>query len=92
MSIFDDIAELEERIEQECTTVYASELGLDSRCGPILVGPDYIATRNRRALDYYGGFEYVDPAYVTPVGTLTLYHEEDDRVYSHMHWGEEEAE
>lgn len=58
----------------------AHELGLDPRCGNIYVGDDFIASGNPRQLDYYGGFEYVDPDYTQPLGDWKLYLNEDDRV------------
>lgn len=58
----------------------AEVLGLDQRCGPVWLGEDFLATEYRQALDYYGGFEYIDKKYITTLGTWTFYSNDDDRV------------
>lgn len=63
--------------------VSAKEIGMDPRSGDRLyifedaVGVD---TRHARSLNYYGGFEYIDDDFVTVVGRLTIYSDEDERV------------
>lgn len=74
------LCELEDRVEEALTPVNASECGLDPRCGPLFRGQDFLATRNRSSLDYYGGFEYVDSEYIRSVGHWTLYSSEHDRI------------
>lgn len=57
--------------------VDGSALGLDVRAGhAIYVGDDclIIMAGNRRALDYYGGFEYVEGEYVNVLGEYVIYH------------------
>jgi len=65
------------------TRVHAIDANLDPRVGFIYIDPDmrYIAvpTSNRRMLDYYGGFEYVDPESVTVVGDWVFYDSMYDR-------------
>ncbi len=80
--IQDKLAELEEAITEHCQKVGAQELGLDYRCGQVFVGQGYLATHNPRQLEYYGGFEYIDRAFVTTVGSLTLYAQEAERVHT----------
>jgi hypothetical protein len=78
--ITDRIEDLEESILSECDLYPAQKLGLDSRCGLLYVAEDFIATKDRRSLDYYGGFEYIDPECITSIGSLTIYSIEHDRV------------
>ena len=78
--ILDALAELDESISNSVTSHHPSAAGLDSRCDTIYQGEDFLATKHRRSLDYYGGFEYIDPEYITVVGEWTLYSIEDDRV------------
>lgn len=60
-------------IEHDCELIPAHELGLDSRCGFVYVGEDFVASNRPRELDYYGGFEYVDPEYTLRLGEWKLY-------------------
>lgn len=76
----DALAELEESISNSVTSHHPTAAGLDSRCGTIYRGEDFLATKHRRSLDYYGGFEYIDPEYITVIGEWTLYSIEHDRV------------
>jgi tetrahydromethanopterin S-methyltransferase subunit H len=39
-----------------------------------------VLTRNAKALDYYGGFEYVDPEYRMVIGNYTVYNSGASRV------------
>lgn len=84
MNTLDDILnaldELDESISRSVTSHPPSTAGLDFRCGTIYRGEDFLATKHRRSLDYYGGFEYIDPEYITVVGEWTLYSIEHDRV------------
>lgn len=69
----------------EMDYVYAEELGLDRRCGSVWVSDDCIVARNnKRNLEYYGGFEYVDPDFVLTVGDFRFYYSEDSRVRDHI--------
>jgi len=84
MNTLDDIlgalAELDESIRSAVTPHCPTAAGLDIRCGTIYLGEDFLATKHRRSLDYYGGFEYIEPEYVTVVGEWTLYSIEHGRV------------
>ena len=79
-AIQDALSELDQQIADSVTPHKAEDAGLDCRCGMIYLVEDFLATRDRRLLDYYGGFEYVDPEYIQQVGSWTLYSIENDRV------------
>ena len=62
---------VEQLIDEEFRVVKSSEVGLDNRSAyQLFINEDYIAVGkgNRRTLDYYGGFEYVDEEHVTVLG------------------------
>ena len=78
---------VEELIDTEFREVTAKEVGLDSRSAyQLLINEDFIAIRksNRRSLDYYGGFEYVDEEHVTVLGDYVFYSADDERVQGHL--------
>ena len=83
-TIQDALSEVDQRIADSVTPHKAEDAGLDRRCGMIYLGEDFLATRDRRLLDYYGGFEYVDPECIQQVGGWTLYSADDDRVLQAM--------
>ena len=83
-NIQDALCELEYQIKDAVTRCKATECNLDIRCGTLFRGQDFLATRDRRLLDYYGGFEYVDPECIQQVGGWTLYSADDDRVLQAM--------
>lgn len=83
-AIQEALIELDQQISGATTQHSAPTAGLDGRCGPIYVGEDYIATRTERALNYYGGFEYIDNEYIQRVGSWTIYSIEADRVQGVM--------
>ena len=83
--------QLQEQIEQMvdqyfedagAQRVSAEKAGLDSRAGYIFVSTEegWIASRNTRSLEYYGGFEYIDIEYRVTVGEITFYSSDDSRV------------
>lgn len=83
MNIYDiqeSINSLQEAIAAKCKVLPATRFGLDQRCGHLLCGPDFIASSAPRLVDYYGGFEYVDAAHVTLVGTWKVYSMDDERI------------
>ena len=83
MNIYDiqeSINSLQEDIAAKCKVLPASKFGLDVRCGTLLLGPDFLASTAPRLVDYYGGFEYVDAAHVTLVGTWKVYSTDDERI------------
>ena len=76
-------ARVEELIDTEFREVKPEELGLDLRVGfRLFINEGFIVARksNRRPLDYYGGFEYVDRDYVKQYGDFVIYSAEDSRV------------
>lgn len=75
----DRLEELVEEIVESTTPVEADKVGLDSRCGPILIGNGFIASMMPKQLDYFGGFEYVDDEHRRVIGGLTIYSDETDR-------------
>jgi len=86
LDMIDAINEVVERnIRNQFTQVPASDLGLDNRCGRVLVDivDEVIAVPNHniRMLDYYGGFEYITEGEgrVT-VGDYTFFTSDNDRV------------
>lgn len=63
--------------------VSASEIGLDVRCGVVWIDFENgeIISKNPKALDYYGGFEYIDSDAIEEVGKYKIYMSDyDDRV------------
>ena len=82
--------EIESRVEEIIdfyTEVQPEDLGLDRRAAyRLYVNEDYIAVQNRdrRTLDYYGGFEYVDSESVFTLGNYTFYSRDDERVNDHL--------
>ena len=63
----------------EAIAVKAEQLGLDPRAGyKLYISNDedtFIAVHkdNRRSLDYYGGFEYIDKEFVLELGDYVFY-------------------
>jgi len=58
------------------------ELGLDFRCGRILisVNEDFVAACSPRSIEYYGGWEYIDSEFKLDAGSYRFYDREADRV------------
>jgi hypothetical protein len=78
---------VEELIDEEFRLVKPEDVGLDSRAGyNLFINEDFIAVSksNRRSLDYYGGFEYVDEEHVTVMGDYVFYSADDERVQDHL--------
>jgi len=80
--LIDNVTELTENYVVNMGQVPAKQLGLDNRCGKLFVSPDCIGVykSNDRALQYYGGFEYVDSEYRHEMGDYVFYSAEDKRV------------
>ena len=84
--------ELEQQVEEllkqymksaEAVRVSASKVGLDIRAGSVYVSVEenWIAVRGEtRMIDYYGGFEYIDPYERKTIGEYTFYEGDNDRV------------
>jgi hypothetical protein len=86
LDMIDAVNEVVERnIRNNFIQTPASDLGLDIRCGRLLVdvADEVIAVPNHnlRGLDYYGGFEYIQEGEgrVT-VGDYTFFTSDNDRV------------
>ena len=78
---------VEQLIDEEFRVVKSSEVGLDNRSAyQLFINEDHIAVRksDRRSLDYYGGFEYVDEENVTVLGDYVFYSADDERVQGHL--------
>jgi len=74
-------------IDEEFREVTPKEVGLDTRAAyRLFINEDFIAVGrgNRRTLDYYGGFEYVDEEHVTVLGDMVFYSADDERVQGHL--------
>lgn len=89
--IIETLYALQDQVESDCELIPAHELGLDSRCGSVYVGEDFVATSCPRELDYYGGFEYIDPEYTIRLGEWKLYFKGDRRIDNLSCWDEEES-
>ena len=83
--------ELQEQIEQmvdqyfedaSAQRVSAESVGLDARAGYVFISTEegWIASRNTRSLDYYGGFEYISEEHKVTVGEITFYSNDHSRV------------
>ena len=80
--------------------VSAEDVGLDHRAGYVFVSTEegWIASRNTRSLEYYGGFEYIGEEYRVTVGEITFYSSDHSRVadaieyYNDEQQREEDAE
>ena len=84
--LIDDVTELTDNFVGKMGKVNPKQLGLDNRCGSLFITPDCIGTyKDRdRALQYYGGFEYVDSQYRHEFGDYVFYSAEDNRVRDHL--------
>jgi hypothetical protein len=85
--LIDDVTELTDSfVGSNMQMVPANQLGLDIRCGKVFVSPDCIAIHkaNDRAVQYYGGFEYVDKEFRHEMGDFVFYSSEDDRIQGHL--------
>jgi hypothetical protein len=85
-TLIDEVTELTDSFVGSMQMVPANRLGLDPRCGKLFVSPDCIAVYkgNDRALQYYGGFEYVDKEFRHEMGDYVFYSHEDARVQGHL--------
>ena len=85
-TLIDEVTELTDNYIGTMEKVPAVKLGLDNRSGSLFISPDCIAVYkgNDRALQYYGGFEYVDTEYRHEMGDFVFYSAEDDRVQGHL--------
>jgi len=86
LDMIDAVNEVVERnIRSKFNQVPASDVGLDNRCGRVLIDvvDEVIAVPNHniRGLDYYGGFEYIEEGdgRIT-VGDYTFFTSDNERV------------
>ena len=71
--------------ESDCVEIGSrglEELGLDFRCGRILISIEggFVAACNPRSIEYYGGWEYIDSEFKLDAGDYRFYDREADRV------------
>ena len=80
--LIDNISELTDNFIGNTVKVNPEQLGLDNRCGSLFVTPDCIGTYKERdrALQYYGGFEYVNDMNRHEMGDYVFYSREATRV------------
>jgi hypothetical protein len=86
-TLIDEVTELTDNyVGSNMEMVPANRLGLDPRCGKLFVSPECIAIHkaNDRAVQYYGGFEYVDKEFRHEMGDFVFYSQEDDRIQGHL--------
>jgi hypothetical protein len=86
-TLIDEVTELTDNyVGSNMEMVPANRLGLDPRCGKLFVSPECIAIHkaNDRAVQYYGGFEYVDKEFRHEMGDYVFYSHEDGRVQGHL--------
>ena len=89
--IIETLENLQAQVESDCELIPAHELGLGLLGGFVYVGEDFVATRRPRELDYYGGFEYIDPEYTIRLGEWKLYFKGDRRIDNLPCWDEVES-
>jgi hypothetical protein len=84
--LIDNVTELTDTFVGNMGKVNPEQLGLDHRCGSLFITPDCIGTYKERdrALQYYGGFEYVDIEYRYEFGDYVFYSSADNRVRGHL--------
>ena len=58
------------------------ELGLDFRCGRILISVEggFVAACSPSSIEYYGGWEYIDSEFKLDAGDYRFYDRDADRV------------
>ena len=71
--------------ESDCVEIGSlglEEIGLDFRCGRILISVDegFVAACNPRSIEYYGGWEYIDSEYKLDAGDYRFYDRDANRV------------
>ena len=71
--------------ESDCVEIGSrglEELGLDFRCGRILISVEggFVAACNPSSIEYYGGWEYIDSEYKLDAGDYRFYDRDAGRV------------
>lgn len=77
--IYDETEELAARIMATTELVSAENVGLDRRCQTLLIGDGFVASMFPKALDYFGGFEYIDEGIIN-IGNMKVYSADNRRV------------
>ena len=70
--IYDETEALCAKIMETTTPVSATNVGLDRRCQTLLIGDGFVASTFPKALDYYGGFEYIEEGVIS-IGIMKVY-------------------
>ncbi len=85
---------VEEHLNSEFEMISGDKIGLDYRCGGVMISEDAIVVEKYRdgTLQYYGGFEYVDKEYRKEIGDYVFYLRDGGRVEDHLdrYFNEEE--
>jgi len=87
--LLDEVNTVVERFLDGAQEASAQALGLDGRSfwGTAFVTPEVLALRvyeHDRALQYYGGFQYVDAEHRKVLGDWVFYSVESNRVREHL--------
>jgi hypothetical protein len=77
--IYDKAEELCAEIMQDTVPVSANDVGLDRRCQTLLIGDGFVASMFPKALDYYGGFDYIEEGIIN-IGNMKVYLADHRRV------------
>ena len=80
--------------DSEAVRVSAEAVGLDHRAGYLFISTEegWIASRNTRSLEYYGGFEYIGEEYRVTVGEITFYSDDHSRVWDAIEYYNDEQQ
>ena len=78
------VNELVEEYIQDSIKVNSEDVGLDRRCGTIILSSEggWVAVDEHqlKRLEYYGGFEYIDRDCITAIGKYTFYDSSASRI------------
>jgi hypothetical protein len=79
MGFIEEMGDKVSSIVENMDKVSADNVGLDRRCGKLWIDADCVVTREAtdRQLQYYGGFEYIDPEYRQTFGGWVVYTEHE---------------
>ena len=79
MEFLEEVGDKVTSIVEGMDKVQADAVGLDHRCGKLWIDADCVVIREDtdRQLQYYGGFEYIDPEYRQAIGGWVVYTEHE---------------
>ena len=79
MEFIEEMGDKVTSIIENMDKVQADTVGLDWRCGKLWIDADCVVTMEDtdRQLQYYGGFEYIDPEYRQAIGGWVVYTEHE---------------